>query len=85
MCHFEIGKDDVSRYETYKSRVIERDGSVFVDLAGIMRDQLLELGLFPKNIEDGGACTYCDEDEYFSYRRDKPQSIEAMVGYIGVR
>lgn len=85
VCHFEIGRNDVPQYETYKSRVVERDGKVFVDLAGIMKDQLAELGLASEHIEDCGACTYCDKDDYFSYRRDKPKDIEAMVGYVGMR
>jgi YfiH family protein len=83
-CHFEISPGDKIKYQDYPSFILERDGKVFVDLAGIIRGQLVEKGVLEKNIEDSGICTYCNERDFFSYRRDKPKEVQAMVAYIGL-
>ena len=38
-----------------------------MDLAGIAADQLTSLGV---QVFGGGFCTFCDEKNFFSYRRD---------------
>ena len=40
------------------------------DLYGIARIKLSRLGISYSNISGGTHCTYCDEDRFFSYRRD---------------
>jgi len=37
-----------------------------------------------KNIEISPECTHCEQDKYFSYRRDKSEEVQAMVAYIGL-
>lgn len=84
-CHFEIKKDNVHFYEKYPEHVVKRNDQVFINLAGIIKKQLIAAGVKEKNIEDSRLCTYCLKDKYFSYRRDKPEIIEAMIAYIGLR
>ena len=83
-CHFEISSSDKIQYQKYPSFIFERDNKVFVDLAGIIKSQLLDKGVLKKHIEDNGRCTYCNEEEFFSYRRDTPKEVQPMIGYIGL-
>jgi len=73
-CHFEV-RDDVAKIFGTQER--------FINLSGIIQNQLAALGIKKSNIEDSGECTFCLRDKYFSYRRDKPAQIEAMTAYIG--
>ena len=83
-CHFEISAEDKIQFAGYPDRIIEREGNIFIDLPGIIRSQLVYEGVPDAHIEGGDICTYCNEKEYFSYRRDKPKEVQVMVGYIGL-
>jgi len=84
-CHFEIKKDILDKFENYPQCVIEKDEKIFVDLFGIAKEKLLDKGVLNKNIFDCGECTFCNKEKYFSFRRDKPKKIEAMVAVIGIK
>lgn len=75
-CHFEV-QEDVARLFGTKER--------FVNLSSIIQRRLIELGIKKSNIEDSGECTHCLGQKYFSYRRDKPAQVEAMIAYIGMK
>lgn len=83
-CHFEISPDDKIKYNAYSDFVLRRNDKIFVDLPGIIKTQLQEYMIPKEYIEDNGACTFCEEKEYFSYRRDKPKEVQPMVGYVGL-
>ncbi len=83
-CHFEISRGDKGKYENYPECISEKQGKVFVDLAGIIKFQLLRDGVIEEHIEDCGLCTYCETGNCFSYRRDQPKEIQPMIGYIGL-
>lgn len=84
-CHFEVRDDMINKFKEYKNAVIERDNKVFINLSEVVTMQLLEVGILSKNIEISQECTYCSENKYFSYRRDKLKNLEAMVAYIGLK
>lgn len=46
----------------------QTDGSYHFDLWQAIYITLLEAGLKPQNIEQGGTCTRCQPDHFFSYR-----------------
>ncbi len=81
--HFEVKEDVVTAFKDYPEQV-EQGNKNFVDLPGIINRQLLNLAINPLNIEVSNECTYCLSDQYFSFRRDKPAQVEAMVAYIGL-
>lgn len=83
-CHFEIKDDVLKKFASYPEAVINRGNKLFVDLPMIIKKQLVVAGLKSQNIENCGKCTFCLKEEYFSYRRDKPKSIETMIAYIGL-
>ncbi|NGX36591.1 MAG: hypothetical protein K1000chlam1_01440, partial [Candidatus Anoxychlamydiales bacterium] len=49
------------------------------DLKKIAQDELKEAGLKEDNIELANDCTYCNEKDYYSFRRDKDTGRNASV------
>ena len=47
-----------------------RQGNIYVDLKGINKRQLLESGVKPENIDVCPYCTVCNNDLFFSYRKE---------------
>jgi hypothetical protein len=85
VCHFEV-KDDVwQQFLTYSESRINRDGHRYIDLSGVIRSQLQDIGVMKSNIDVSPECTFCLDQKYFSFRRNKPEIIATMVGYIGLR
>ncbi len=68
--HFEVKNDIVSQFYS-KYVVPKRDASFRVDLKEMVIDQLVSMGINSNSIHDSGLCTFCREDLFFSYRRDK--------------
>ncbi len=74
-CHFEIGEevravllhgDDSLPDACWRSA--PEPGKFFTDLYAIARHKLKKLGV--SEVTGGEACTYCDSQRFFSYRRD---------------
>lgn len=84
VCHFEMSVADAIKFKDYPACVLQKDNKPFVDLPAIIKQQLYSLGIVEGRVEDSNMCTYCNEQEYFSYRRDKPKEVQAMLGYIGL-
>ncbi len=47
-----------------------RQGNIFVDLKGINKQQLIESGLREENIDVCPYCTVCNNELFFSYRKE---------------
>ena len=81
-CHFEVGAEvrecflaaeasESTKYELERCfSPAKSHGKYMADLYGIARIKLSSLGISHGNISGGTHCTYCDEDRFFSYRRD---------------
>ncbi|MEI7620680.1 MAG: peptidoglycan editing factor PgeF [Candidatus Falkowbacteria bacterium] len=84
-CHFEVGDEVVEKFSLWSEFILEREGKTFIDLAGIIKRQLLDVGLVDVSISS--ECTYCLRHKYFSYRRDNPvlDNLEVVTAYIGLK
>lgn len=51
----------------------------YFDFWQASKKQLASAGVLEKNIEIATQCTYCDRDNYFSYRRDKETGRHASI------
>lgn len=51
----------------------------YFDYWAISRKQLTGAGVLEKNIEISGVCTYCDEKNCYSYRREKDTGRHATI------
>lgn len=59
----------------------DRDGKIFFDLAGEIHAQLIDAGLYNKNITLSGIDTYINE-ECYSYRRGDKSARMTLYTYI---
>lgn len=82
-CHFEIKKDIFGQFAA--DDLSTREGHVYAKLSAVVRKQLLALGVKPDNLKISSECTYCASEKYFSCRRDRHQTLETMLAYIGLK
>ena len=83
---FEIGPEvrglflqsNMAAYEHFRASA--RASHYYADLVAIARWQLLNLGLGVTNIGSRGDCTYCNQQWYYSHRRES--SLGRMVNVI---
>lgn len=90
-CHFEVGPEvkesfeigsidsDSSDYENCFSPSVN-EGKYMADLYKIVRAKLSSLGV--NSIHGGGFCTYCQESEFYSHRRQNPTGRMASLIYL---
>lgn len=71
-CCFEVQQDTA---EKFPQETIVKNGKLFVDLNQAVRAQLLRAGLHEKDIVLSSACTCCDEENFFSWRRDHIRNL----------
>jgi len=50
--------------------IINRDNHYYLDLAGINRKQVLAAGVKEENLFDSRDCTFCQNSNFFSYRKE---------------
>jgi YfiH family protein len=65
-CCYQVGQEF---QDHFPSHVKMKNGHLYLDVAAVNREQLLQAGVRPENILDSGVCTCCNKD-YFSFRRD---------------
>lgn len=82
-CHFEAGGEVAEKFKNYQEYILKKNNKYFIDLRGIAKSKLNELGVKSDNIEDHNICTFSSPN-LFSFRRDKPEIVEAMVAVIGM-
>ena len=91
VCCYEIGMDVEKLFGDNSLlrqciEVVEGRCKRHLNLQNSVRLQLLDAGISSENIDDSPSklCTYCNEDMFFSYRRDgKP--FGTHVGFIALR
>jgi YfiH family protein len=66
-CCYEVGSEFSGHF---KSGILQRQDKLFLDLIEINYAQLREVGILESNIFDSGICTSCQNDKFFSYRRE---------------
>jgi len=75
VCCYQVGPEVLRAMRTAFSWaddyiVDEADGHGRLDLGGINREALVDAGLDRRRVEVVSRCTACDEDLFYSYRRD---------------
>lgn len=66
------------------STIEKREGKLFLDLRKANVQQLLEAGILREHIEVLPWCTSCDNDMFYSYRKEKPLNGQNS-SYISLR
>jgi polyphenol oxidase len=60
-----------------------KPGKAFLDLRGIIRDQLVEAGVPAHAITNPGPCTRCASDQYFSRRAAAGLTTGLQMSFVG--
>jgi len=66
-CCYEVARDFKGKFSL---GLAERTGSLYLDLAQVNKEQLTGLGVKEKNIFDPDFCTFCSNEEFFSFRKE---------------
>ena len=84
--HYEVKADVADQFAQYDNDVIiQRNELTFLDLAKALTIQLQVAGVGKYHIEISDDCTYSLDNQYYSYRRDKPKKLETMLVFFGMR
>jgi len=70
-CCYEVGPEFAARFGPF---VREHGGRRTCDLIGVAHAQLLACGIRPDHILDSERCTACDTQQWFSLRREGPDT-----------
>lgn len=73
---YEVGKEVVIKFKKhFKTNVIsQKNNRYFLSLTKAIMETLLQNGALKKNITISSECTYCRNDLFFSFRREKYKS-----------
>jgi len=63
----------------------QNEGKWFLDIGQANKTQLLESGVKSEHIDAPLTCTSCQNDLFFSYRKDSKETFGEMLGIIGIR
>lgn len=66
-CCFEVEKDFKSNFPF---GLVNQGGRIFMDIALVNQRQLVSAGVREENIFDPKVCTFSDNDNYFSFRKE---------------
>jgi len=77
-CCYKVKSDVAKHFTEYKSAVINKKNRYYIDLWEINRFQLIESGINEDNIEIAGLCTSCNNELFFSYRKQNPTGRFAL-------
>ncbi len=67
-CCYEVGEEFKDHFP---GGCVERQGRHYLDLVAVNRKQLLDSGVNDMNMFDSGVCTSCENDDFFSYRKER--------------
>ena len=80
-CCYEVGEE----FRGYFSEgLVKRKGRVFLDLTRANLEQLISAGIPEINVTDCGICTSCQNQDFFSYRKDG-QNTGRMMSVIMIK
>ena len=77
-CCFEIGEEVSGLFDS--TYLVSKGKSKYnLDLKGSIREELISIGLNQKYIFIDSNCTFCEENKFFSYRREGKSSGRMMA------
>ena len=78
---FEVGEEVASQFN--EDVVVRRQGKQFIDLKKANKNQLLSSGIPEANIETSSKCTFLNNEDYFSFRKEGEKSgrMLAIIGF----
>ena len=85
-CCYEIKKDLVEKFikkfDKRPEMIFKKKNKIHLNLAVSLKVQLIKVGILKQNIESPLACTSCQNDEFYSYRKDSDKTYGEILGVI---
>ncbi len=69
-CCYEVDEAVAKHFVAYPQSSVKSARKYYIDLKDINKYQLIEAGILPDNIEINDCCTACDNERFFSYRKE---------------
>jgi len=79
-CCYRVGPETATRFEPRS--LARRGGELFLDLTAQVKAQLVEAGVREEAFEASPACTSCQGERFFSFRREKQDS--RMMAFLAL-
>jgi YfiH family protein len=83
-CHYEVNEDVWHFFKDIPGALVEKHGKTHLKLNKAIISIFTNRGVNINNVSEMNECTHCQKNKYFSYRRDKPKEVQAMVAFIGM-
>jgi polyphenol oxidase len=89
MCHYTVSENRAQSYITQfgsDTRIAAYfEDAWHLDIGYANFVQLKHMGILPQNIDIPITCTYCQKDDFYSYRRDTKETFGEMLAIIGTK
>lgn len=85
-CCYDV--DDPRKTEAFKDypgAFVQRDGTTYLDLQGILKKDLLDFGISEENIEFSDICTGCNKEGFGSYHMEREKRTVTNVSIISIK
>lgn len=76
---FEVGPEVADQFNPTFIKKHQNEGKFLIDLKGLNKKQLTDLGLLTENIEISEYCTFNQNDLFYSYRKEKGTTGRMMA------
>jgi hypothetical protein len=85
-CCYQVKSDRVAaflaKFGQLKGLINKKSGKIYLDLWLATKTQLLNSGILEKNIFEAGVCTSCQNENFFSKRKDSSATYGGMLSLI---
>lgn len=75
-CCFQVGEEFL---EYFRKGILKKDDKLFLDLIQVNYLQTIDSGVLENNIFDSGICTCCQNNKFFSFRKEGDASGRQMA------
>ncbi|MFH1129044.1 MAG: peptidoglycan editing factor PgeF [Candidatus Omnitrophota bacterium] len=75
-CCYQVGEEFK---DYFTGGLLKTNNHYYLDLAAVAKEQLLQKKVKKTNISDPGDCTFCNNDKYFSYRKEGSSAGRLMA------
>ncbi|MFH1622492.1 MAG: peptidoglycan editing factor PgeF [Candidatus Omnitrophota bacterium] len=75
-CCFEVGEEFLGYF---KEGISHKEDKIYLDLIKVNYLQAKEVGILEDNIFDSEICTYCQNDKFFSFRKEEDSCGRQMA------
>lgn len=73
----------VERFGSDEKMSFKVDGAWYLDIGWVNFRQLIDAGISPDHIDAPPTCTSCQNNDFFSYRKDSKETYGEMMAVIG--